>query len=176
MLPPDEPAWLEEPTFFTELRGRPELCQALWPTSVSATFEERFREAELRRELLATMARLGHSFLDLYVLAANHQKSLKARARQAEDSGRSLIEAFLDTLERQSLAPNGWRAFQELSAAAANFDAIIDANMPEVRQEPLAGIGRSFGVLLTTQQPVGGMFGAVNQRMVPGSSVRPATH
>ena len=33
-------------------------------------------------------------------------------------------------------------------------------------EQPLAGVGRELGILLTTQQPVGGMSGGVNQRLV----------
>jgi len=165
-LPPNEPIWLEEPTFLTGLRRRPSLCQRLWPQPSDGSFEQRFRELELRRELLSTMARLGHAFIDLYVLAANQLGSLKARARPHDESGRELTVKFLDLLEEQASKPSEWRAFQELADAAANFDAIVDANLPEVRQQPLAGVGRELGVLLSTQQPVGGMSGGVNQRLV----------
>lgn len=166
VLPPDDPSWLEAATFFTELRRRPRLCSSLWPAASSGTFEQQFREMELRRELLSTMARLGHAFIDLYVLAANQSGSLKARARTNDEYGRELIPVVLDCLEAQAARPSEFRAFRELSDAASNFDAIIDANAPEVRQQPLSGVGREFGVLLTTQQPVGGMFGGVNQRLV----------
>lgn len=165
-LPPNEPSWLEEPTFFTELRRRSSLCRELWPQPSEGSFEQRFREQELRRELLSTMVRLGHALIDLYILAANQLGSLKARARPHDESGRQLTVKFLDLLEGQASRPSEWRAFQELADAAANFDAIVDANLPEVRQQPLAGVGRELGVLLTTQQPVGGMSGGVNQRLV----------
>ncbi len=165
-LPPNEPTWLDEPTFFTELRRRPSLSKKLWPQPDDGSFEQRFREQELRRELLSTMARLGHAFIDLYILGANQLGSLKSRARPHDDSGRELTVKFLDVLEAQASRPSEWRAFQELADAAANFDAIIDANLPEVRQQSLAGVGRELGVLLSTQQPVGGMSGGVNQRLV----------
>ena len=165
-LPPNEPSWLEERTFFTELRSRATLRRVLWPESAGGSFEQEFSEMELRRELLSTMARLGHAFIDLYILAANQQGSLKAHARPQDDSGVQLIEAFLNLLETQASKPTEWRAFQELSDAAANFDAIVDANLPEVRQQALAGIGRLFGTLLSTQQPAAGMAGGVNPRVV----------
>lgn len=165
-LPPNEPSWLEEPTLFTELRRRPSLCRALWPDSTGDTFAQQFRDHELRRELLSTMARLGHAFVDLYILAANQLGSLKGGARPTEDSGRDLIAKFLDVLEAQALRPSEWRAFYELADAAANFDAIVDANLPELRQQPLIGVGRELGELLKTQQPIGGMSGGVNQRLV----------
>lgn len=163
---PNEPLWLEEATFFTQLRRRPALCGALWPQPPDGSLEQKFREQELRRELLSTMVRLGHAFIDLYVLAANQLGSLKSGARPADESGRELTAKFLDLLEEQSSRPSEWRAYQELADAQASFDAIVDANLPEVRQQPLAPLARELGVLLTTQQPVGGMAGGVNQRLV----------
>jgi superfamily II DNA or RNA helicase len=163
---PNEPSWLEESTFFTELRRRPVLCRALWPQPRDGSFEQKFREQELRRELLATMVRLGHAFIDLYVLAANQLGSLKGGARPTDESGRELTAKFLDLLDAQCSRPSEWRAFQELADAEATFDAIVDANLPEVRQQPLASVARDLGVLLTTQQPVGGMAGGINQRLV----------
>lgn len=163
---PLNPTWLEEPTFFTELRRRPKLRGEIWPAPTDGSFEQRFREQELRRELLASMVRLGHAFIDLYVLAANQLGSLKGRARPHDESGQDLIAAFLRLLEDQASRPVQWRAYQELADAAANFDAIVDANLPEIRQLPLACVARELGVLLTTQQPVGGMSGGVNQRLV----------
>jgi hypothetical protein len=163
---PFEPTWLEEPTFFTELRRRPKLRGDIWPEPTNESFELRFQEQELRRELLASMVRLGHASIDLYVLAANQLGSLKGRARPRDESGHGLITEFLRLLEDQSSRSGQWRAFQELADAAANFDAILDANLPEIRQQPLAAVGRELGVLLTTQQPVGGMSGGVNHRLV----------
>lgn len=54
-------------TFFTELTQRDSLRQQIWPQDEEAAFRERFRESERRRELLSAMARLGATFIDLYL-------------------------------------------------------------------------------------------------------------
>jgi hypothetical protein len=165
-LPPDEVSWLEESTFFTELRRRTDLCELLWPVRAGQSFEDEFQERELRRELLASMARLGHASIDLYVLAVNHIGSLASGTREGEEGGAELIVAYLDELSRQSSYSDEWRGYRELAEAAANFDAIVDGNLPEIRQKSLNGVGRELGVLLSTQHPVGGTFGEVNRRLV----------
>jgi superfamily II DNA or RNA helicase len=167
-LPPNEPQWLEEPTFFSDIRRRPMLRMRLWPEPSEGTFEDRFREIELRRELLSGMSRLGHAGIDLYVLAANQLGSLASRARGRDDSGRGLAAAFLDLLEQQMAGGESFRAFHELADAAESFDAIVDANLPDIRQADtsLSGVTREIGTLLSTQQPVGGMAGGINQRLV----------
>ncbi len=63
--------WLETPTFFTALRSRPELCEELWPRDPRDEFAAVFRRTELRRELLSSMCRLGHSLIDLWILYVN---------------------------------------------------------------------------------------------------------
>jgi hypothetical protein len=58
---------LEERTFFTELL-KPEwqaLKADLWPRSALETLPARFRESELRAQMLATTARLGHGLIDI---------------------------------------------------------------------------------------------------------------
>jgi superfamily II DNA or RNA helicase len=161
-----DPSWLEAETFFTALRRRPKLRERIWPQKPGGSFEEQFRDQELRRELIATMCRLGHAFIDLYVLAANEHDSLRARGRAREESGRTLTGRFLDLLDAQREQPSSWRAFAELADAADNFDAIADANLPNIRQKVLTEVAAELGVLLTTQQPVGGMSGGVNHRLV----------
>lgn len=124
-LPPNDAARLEECTFFTELRRNSTLYGTLWPESMEPAFEKAFREMELRRELLSSMARLGHAFIDLYMLVANQAGTLKARSRTSDETGRALIAAFLNLLQTQSLRPGEFTGFRELSDAAANFDATL---------------------------------------------------
>lgn len=160
---------LESPTFFTALRERPALRERLWPESSAAQDRERFHERELRRELLATAARLGHAFIDLYLLVAQHLGDLSTRAQDTErDDPTSAIAAYLDLLDRQRLTPSprSWCAFDELSAISANFDLILDVNEPNVRTAALAEASRLFGQLLRQQQPVGGMSGEVNRTLL----------
>lgn len=167
--------WLECRTFFTELRRRPELRQRLWPERTDADPGKAFREQELRARLLASSARLGHAFIDLYTLTIRRLGSLKLGAMVGHDesgsaSGESgTVAAFLDLLEDQMRTPvdqRGWRAFDELAAIAAHFDLILDVNLPEARAMPLGEASRHFGVLLSRQQPVGGMANQINQTVV----------
>lgn len=159
--------WLEEPTFFTELRARPELRGELWPAPAHADFREAFREQELRRLLLGSMARLGHAFIDFYVLAVGRIGSLKAGARETEDLV-GLMRDFLDLLDRQRLAvePSEFRAYSELVSAARHFDLILDVNAPDLRTLPLVDVPRAMGGFLRRQQPIGGMFGQIDQTLV----------
>ena len=85
---PDIAEWLELPTFFTELRNRQELRPKLWPESLALTPVDRFRESQLRAQLLAAAARLGHSLIDIYIMTIARLGSLEHRAQEtSEDSG-----------------------------------------------------------------------------------------
>ncbi|WP_186774918.1 C-terminal helicase domain-containing protein [Allorhodopirellula solitaria] len=161
-------------TFFTKLRQRPELRAALWPDPVDDCATKRFREREWRGSMLASVARLGHAFIDLYVLVAARLKSLDQQSQQrgSEDdvaSNTDQISEYLDLLEQQRITDRnarGWRAFDELVAVAANFDLIVDVNAPDVRDQHVDDAARDFGGLLGRQQPVGGMSGKVNETLV----------
>lgn len=158
--------WLDLSTFWTALRQRPSLRVALWPESRSSDFRLQFREQELRRELFSAMARLGNPFIDLYILALRRVGDFALRARE-EDSSSDLAEELLDRLESQKAEPAGsYSSFAELAAAAEHFDLILDVNAPDVRNYPLAEAATEFGRLLRQQQPVGGMFGGINQTLV----------
>lgn len=171
---PDIGDWLELSSFFTEIRNRPELRRYLWPTPSTSNTVEAFRERELRGQILASAARLGHSLIDLYIMTIRRLGSLEYRAQEvADDDGtRSEIGRiceYLDLLERQMNSPlndRDWGAFDELSEISANFDLILDVNEPDARHLPLLETARVFGQLLRQQQPVGGMSGQVNQTLV----------
>lgn len=165
---------LEQTTFFTELQ-MPERCalrEDIWPDSSLEIFRERFREREIRAQLLATAARLGHAFIDLYILIINRIGSFESRVREAaedEDIHRNPITEYLELLETQMAAPiagRNFRAFDELSEIGRNYELIMDVNAPEVRDQDLSTIGRAFGMILRQQQPVGGMYGQVNKTLV----------
>jgi len=177
---------LERATFFTELRRphRAALRAAIWPPPVSPIgdgehFRPQFREQEIRAQFLATAARLGHAFIDLYVQAMAGRSTLATgRADEPEDVSGTvqadgddrLITGYLDLLEAQRAAsPSTWGALQELAQIAENFDLIIDTNAPEARptdRMPLTEVARYVGRLLREQQPNGGMAGVVNQTLV----------
>ena len=160
--------WLDEPTLFTELRGRRRLLGRLWPEPTDrGDFRSAFRERELRRLLLSSMARLGHAFVDLYALAIKRIGSLRGGARESEDLS-GLMRDYLDLLERQQDdgAPGAFGAFKELAAASEHFDLIVDVNAPDLRAMPLPDAARFLGTFLGEQQPIGGMFGQINQTLI----------
>ena len=160
---PDVTDALEWVTFFTELRhpDRAQLRAALWPEAVSGSERERFRDRELRAQVLASAARLGHALIDLYVLTIQRLGSLEQRTLEADDEGdaqgRRRIHEYLDLLEQQRITPLGertWAAFDELSEIARNFELVLDVNAHDARTKPLAETARYFGTLLGEQQPV----------------------
>ncbi|GMV23507.1 MAG: hypothetical protein AMXMBFR57_34560 [Acidimicrobiia bacterium] len=164
-------------TFFTELRKAEwaELRQALWPVVDAARVQrpvDRFREEQLRGQLLATVARLGHAFIDLYVMTIRRLGSLDLRARRGaeeEEADDAAVQAYLEVLERQrqtSRSERDWGAFDELADVAANFELILDVNAPDARTTPLVETARLFGTQLGRQQPVAGMHGAINRTVI----------
>ena len=189
--PPEIESYLERTTFFSELRrpARGDLRQRIWPTinlSDDALpledFRARFREQVLRAELLATAARLGHAFIDLYVAAMAGRSTFRLgrgtgsteaagdseeRDADAGDEER-LLREYLDILESQRVAVGArpWGALDELGEIAANFDLILDVNLSAARDGPLSEAARRVGSLLRQQQPTGGMAGQVNQTLV----------
>jgi hypothetical protein len=172
---PDVTDALEYPTFFTEIRGpeRVALREALWPTARGDSPVARFREEQLRGQLLSTAARLGHSLIDLYSLTIGRIGSIELRALEGDDKEggeleRRRIAEYLDLLDSQRVTPLGdrdWGAFDELSQIAQNFDLILDVNASEASVTPLEETARYFGALLREQQPVGGMSGQVNKTL-----------
>jgi hypothetical protein len=153
-------------TFFTELVKRPELRKAIWPESPQAVFRERFLDHERRRELISAIARLGASYIDLYLLAVRRLGGFKVRRQaEAKHPERQLVRDFLELLERQAREP-GFHAFYELSSSADAFETILAVNFPEVHHRSLPELAEVFGRSLQHQVPVGGMSGAVNKRLV----------
>ncbi len=181
--PPEIAHALERATFFTELRrpGRGGLRAAIWPAVLTPgaqpdKYRAQLREQELRAQFLATAARLGHAFIDLYVAAMKARTTLatgRADDSEGEDGDESregrerLLDDYLDLLEAQHAAPIGsWGALRELQEISDNFDLIIDVNAPDARTAPLGESARYVASLLRQQQPVGGMSGQVNQTLV----------
>jgi hypothetical protein len=153
-------------TFFTELARRPQLRQKLWPDEASGDFRTSFLRREQRRELLSAMARLGASYIDLYLLAIRPLGSF--RLKRESESGRPnevLAREFADLLEAQAQTP-GFHAFNELSNAAEAFDLILRVNFPDVPTKRLDEIAALYGAALQGQVPVGRMSGGVNKRLV----------
>ncbi len=157
---------LKTPTFFTELAKHPQLQARLWPKETSGDFTEQLRRREQRQELLSAATRLGHPFIDLWLLTACRLESISAGAQErTEDRAMALIKDYLDLLEQQQ-DQTDYNAFQELAQIATNFDLILAVNFPTIREEPLAQLPRLFGQALARQTPVGEMWGGINQSLV----------
>lgn len=173
---PDIGNWLERQTFFTELRARPALRAKLWPERAPATIHslQDVQERELRRELLASAARLGHAFIDLYVMTIQRLGSIDLRSQESEEEEGGSVELgpigdYLNLLAYQMATPRDerpWGAFDELADIAEHFELILDMNAPDVLSQALSQTARTFGQLLGAQQPIGGMSGQVNQTLV----------
>ncbi|MBN1903048.1 DEAD/DEAH box helicase family protein [Candidatus Sumerlaeota bacterium] len=173
---PDVSEWLEKPTFFTEIRQpeRAELRAMLWPEPQNGAELEKFRERQIRAQLLATAARLGHSLIDLYILTINRLGSidlhtLESSSEENESLDLKRINEYLDLLDNQRRTEKSsrtWGAFDELSEIAQNYNLILDVNLPDANKKPLVETARYFGSLLRQQQPVGGMTGEVNRTLV----------
>ena len=165
---PGPDAGLDSTTVFTELRRHPALRESLWPEEEindNEDFRASFRRLEQRRELLSAMARLGASYIDLYLLAIARIGSFRLGQRREAESAAGLAVDFVALLEDQMNEP-GFHAFQELSQAAEAFDHIVSVNFPEALSCPLPELARLYGITLQKQVPVGRMSGGVNQRLV----------
>ncbi len=152
-------------SFITELVKHPDLRRQIWPED-AGEFRQRFRRREQRRELLSAMARLGASYIDLYLLAIRHLGSFTLRHEtESDEPVRDLARAFVALLESQSRQP-GFHAFYELSQAAEFFDLLVGVNFPDVPAGRLDQLASWFGSTLQRQVPVGRMSGGVNKRLV----------
>lgn len=163
---PGHEEYLGARTFFTELESRADLCRELWPESGKADFRETFREREMRRELLRAAIVLGHPMIDLWTLAVLRIGSIRLREQdRSEEQVELLARDFLTLLERQK-AEGGLSSWKELAHIGARFDLIMDVNFPEVRAMAPVKLRRYYQATLGHQQPVGGMSGGVNNRLV----------
>ena len=152
-------------SFITELVKYPDLRRQIWPED-DGDFRQRFRRREQRRELLSAMARLGASYIDLYLLAIKQLGSFVLRQEtESDEPVRDLADAFVGLLEEQSRKP-GFHAFYELSRAAEFFDLLVGVNFPDVPAGKLHQMASWFGSTLQRQVSVGRMSGGVNKRLV----------
>lgn len=167
---------LEFRSVFTELR-RPEwspLREAIWPTPAGADATEQVRERLLRGEAMASVTRLGHSLIDMYILTIERLRSLELRTleREPEDDEVAAPRAVLDFLRHldnqrlQSVRERGWGAYDELAALATDFHLILDTNLPDARTMALSEAARHLGAMLGRQQPTAGMSGQINKTVI----------
>ena len=163
---------LETNTFFTELRRRPGLRSTLWP-SPEGTVHAQVAEATKRARLLATTARLGHAFIDFYILFVNATGTLRQGPKGATDEGSAgaLIAGYLSLLEQQQATPvseRGFRAFDELAAVATNHRLLMELNALDATSEAydLPSLPKYLADRFGQQQPVTGMSGGVSRKAV----------
>ncbi len=172
---PGSSEFLDTRTFFTELRHRPDLAERLWPINNGGEFSGQLEDRERRRELLSAAARLGHAFIDLWILAVNRLGSMELRVQeQAEDRSTALIDEYLDLLESQVGDTEVFTAFRELQLFAEYHDLIHAVNFPEALRAPIPELPRLYATSLGKQSPVGRMHGGaksdvlVRQFRLPG--------
>ncbi len=170
---PEVSDWLERPTFFTELR-QPDwapLREKIWPEPAAEAWRERFREQELRAQLLASAARLGHAFIDMYALTIRRigsldHKTLETASEENESLDLKRIQEYLDLLDGQRRVPpveRQWGAFDELAAIGENYDLIRDVNLHEISSGPLVDVPRKAKSLFRNQV-VAGVTGSTKDR------------
>jgi len=168
-LPPAA-SYLATRTFFTELRSRTELRRVLWPSpnDTEQDFRAYFRERDTRRALLSAVARLGHSFIDLWVLAVRRLGTMSLRAQErAEGRAEQLMSDFLDRLEAQrDSGTKTFDAHRELAHIGENHPLLMTVNFADEKEAPLDRLATLFGRALAQQTPVGGMHGGVTSRVV----------
>ena len=153
-------------SFFTELAKRQTLREQIWPKDSIDNFRQRFRKREQRRELLSVMARLGATYIDLYLLAIKQLGAFTLRQESDSDAPvQDLAHSFVEFLDRQSRQP-GFHAFYELSQAAKCFDLLVGVNFPDVPTGELDQLAGRFAATLQRQVPVGRMVGGVSKRLV----------
>lgn len=161
---------LEAPTFFTELRLRPELERRIWPIPQKGADIERALQRLVRGAMLSACARLGHAFLDLYLLTIRRLGTISGRRVSGDaDDLQQLARSFLDVLEQQLTSTDGsrlWRSFDELADLSKHFELICRVNKLDLRSNDPAKIRSQIGTMFGRQQPAGGMAGAVNQTLV----------
>jgi hypothetical protein len=103
--------------------------------------------------------------------------------RQAGDrDGQQLIADYLDALEHQRdraappqpaahrpaapPAAPGPSSYSELAAIGRNHHLILDTNLTDLRDQPLSRLRANLAPRLSSQTPVGGMWGRVNDRLL----------
>ena len=166
---------LEVATFFTEI-SRPEwreLRKSIWLEVQDTNDPKLFRQAQLRSQLLSSAARLGHAFIDLYILTIRGLQSLdlrSSREREEDDAQdvRSITEylTLLDQQRQTPLSDRDWGAWDELHEIGSHFELIRDVNALDAPDTPLVETARLFGSQLRQQQPVAGMSGQINRTVI----------
>ena len=162
-------------TVFSELRKYPDLKRELWPdeNENEGSLQKRFRRQEQRRELFARLSLLGLAYIDLYLLAVKQIGSFEKtgdKTRPTPKAGEKLVKSYVKLLQDQAKQSNveqkTLNAFYELSQVASTFEVLRRVNFPELDHQPLSDLPTYFGRVLGYQEPIGGVSGQTNNRLV----------
>lgn len=170
---PDLMGLLRERTFFDAIACDGALSRVLWPVPISQDATLHYRERFLRAQLLASVTRLGHGLIDVFVRVIGALETLESGRISDEEANDESpfdpIDLLLDLLRSQMETPlsdRTWGLFDELAAVAEHYELILDVNAHDLRQKSLSEASIAFGRLLREQRPIGGMSGGVNQTLV----------
>jgi hypothetical protein len=171
---PGGPDWVLAATFFSRLR-RSEFGATLWPGSAAIVSGDALLEREVRRELMGSILRLGHPFVDLWLTAVRLLGVLTAGEADVRVPLDDLIDAFLDRLRAQrDAAVRTHDAWHELSELAAHHRVVVDVNFSDAGRVELADLRAYFQRHLSRQSPALAMHGgnkstqALTQFRMPG--------
>ena len=175
----DDSRWLLRRPFFARLR-RSLLTKELWPGACeipdvdTSSGMNALRDREVRRELMASVTRLGHAGVDLWLTAVNLLGASSVGAQEADPLLEGLGDALLKRLESQRQADSGLTAWAELRGVAEHHDLLLEVNFPEIHEVDLPDLTRWFQHHLGRQSPAVAMHGgskstqAMTQFRMPG--------
>lgn len=152
--------------FFAALRGRTDLCAALWPgahgvpLTTSAADLSRLKERELRRELMTSQLRLGRPTADLWLALTETLGTAEPPGR--EDARRHFdgaVEAILNRLDNGRTGRDRHEAYAELAELATHHALLTGQNFSSAAQQPLHELGRHLQSHLSRQAPVLALHG-----------------
>lgn len=164
---PNPDKYFRVQTFFTEIRNSIELSHLLPSYEDSDDiFENYFIQHEKKRELLSTVARLGHTMIELWLLAAKTLNTIKSHTqKRVEGRYKILLNDFIELLTQQKRNVV-FGAYEELSQASHNLEILLANNFSEIKDNELSNLSKVYGSALSKQSPIRGMAGGVNKNYV----------
>ena len=135
----------------------------------------RFRESEVRAQILASTARLGHGLIDIYLLTIARLRSLELRRLESdEDDAANLESAANYGISREARGPEGLprcpaavgRHSTNCARLLRTFGLVLDVNEPDARTRPLGEVARLFGNLYGATAARRGNVREVSKKLV----------
>lgn len=164
--------FLDLPTFWSVLSQKKYMAlhEILWPFEDWQANQKLWQLTEVYRVLVASTIRLGHSMLDFYQVYVASLTSLRAKKGGHQDhsiDSVELAEDFVALLNQQKEnADDTWGVYQELRAVAENYQLLLRLNYSDWQKASVTHYPKILGQAMGTQQPVAGMWGKVNTRLV----------